>query len=132
MSTQKISFQDERALSYVRTAAESLLEKGRIMIEGLPETMQKSGQAVNASIKDVFSECDFHFALYVEKDLSRPGRLFLGVSALCSLMCVSASSYYYNSDNSGILKYLTTGMTIDELTNTLYDLMKTVYRHVME
>lgn len=118
MSTQKISFQDERALSYVRTAAESLLEKGRDMIEGLPDIMYKGGQAVNASIKGVFSECDFHFALYVERDLSRPGRLFLGVSALSSLVCMSASSYYYNSDKTGILKYLTTGMTIDELTNT--------------
>ena len=132
MSTQKISFQDERALSYVRAAAESLLEQGRNMVDGLPDIMQKSGQAVNASIEGVFSECDFFFALYVEKDLNRPERMFLGLSSLCSLACLSASSYYFNGDKAGVVNYLGRKKFIDELTETLYDLMKSVYKHVTE
>lgn len=130
MSAQKFSFQDEKALSYVKAAAESLLEQGRSMIEGLPVIMYKAGQAVNASIKDVFSECDFHFALFVEKDDDRPGRKFLGVSVLCSLQCLDVSTYYLNSDNAGLINFLTTELTADELTKTLYNFMKSVYDHV--
>lgn len=123
----KFSFKDERALEYVKIAAESLFEQGKSMITNLPDIMVKSGQAVNASIKGVFTECDFIFALFVEKDHRRPGRKLLGVSALSTLASMDVTQYLYNDFNAGLLGYLEKESTNDELVLELWCLMESVY-----
>lgn len=123
----KFSFKDDRALEYVKIAAESMIEQGKSMITNLPDIMVKSGQAVNASIKGVFTECDFIFALFVEKDLRRPGRKFLGVSALSTLASMDVTQYLYNDFNAGLLEYLDKESTTDELVLELWCLMDSVY-----
>lgn len=123
----KFSFKDERALDYVKIAAESLVEQGKSMITNLPDIMVKSGQAVNAFIKGVFAECDFVFALFIEKDYRRPGRKFLGVSALSTLASMDVTQYLYNDYNAGLLEYLEKESTIEEIVLELCCLMESVY-----
>jgi len=123
----KFSFKEEHALDYVKKVAESLIEQGKTMITNLPDIMVKSGQAVNASIKGVFTECDFIFALFVEEDKARPGKKFLGISVLTTLVCMDVSHYLYCDYNAGLIDYLEKELTTDKLVLELWFMMDSIY-----
>ena len=127
----KISFKSEAALPYIEKAAESLREKGLALIHELPEEMIKSGAAVNESIKDVFEECDFTFAFFIEKD-DRPGRKFLGLSALTSLVCMDSSMYYMNSTNEGLISFVEKELPVSQLASDMKEMMESIYNHAKE
>lgn len=116
---KKISFQSEEAQPYIRQAAVSIREQAIAMIRELPDEMKISGKAVNETIKGVFQEGDFTFALYVEKDNERPARKFFGISGIASFVPWSAGTYLYNNTKEGLLEYLNNGYTIERCSKDL-------------
>ncbi len=129
MTQNKISFYEADAKPYVLEASNSLWQQGKTMIQELPEIIYIAGKAVNSKIKGVFKECDFTFAFFIERDEDRPGRIFVGLSALSSLACMSSSTYLMNSTNSGVLTYLDSELTSDKIAEELLGLMDSVYKH---
>lgn len=89
----KISLRSSEAQPYIDKAAAELCENALTMIRELPEKMQISGKAANAYIKNKFEECDFIFAMFVEKNKHRPGWLELGVSVMTSLMPLEITNF---------------------------------------
>lgn len=129
---EKISFEKAAALPYVEEVAESLRKQAIEMLQELPEEMRVAGKAVNASIKNVFKECDFLFALFVEKDECRPARKFLGISAMSTLAVFDCSNYLLNGDNKKLTEYINNELTTERCTDLLWPLMETVYRKATE
>ncbi|MBQ9185856.1 MAG: hypothetical protein IJ151_08315 [Bacteroidales bacterium] len=129
MKQDKISFYSAEAEPYILEAANSLWEQGKSMIQELPEIIYIAGKAVNSRIKGVFKECDFTYALFIVRDEGRPGRIFLGLSALSSLACMDSSIYMMNSTNKGILEYLDSELTPYGVAIELLGLMDSVYKH---
>lgn len=115
-------------MGYIHNAAQSLLSQGMKMIQSLPEgEMYISGKAVNADIKGVFSECDFMFALFVERDDDRPGRKFVGFSVLTSLVCASSDSYWMNGTKAELFEFLDKEKPVDQFANELFNNMDHLY-----
>lgn len=74
----QISFQDTEALPYIEEVATKLRENTIAMLRELPDEMKIGGKAVNGSIKGVFRECNFIFAMFVERDPMRYKRTTAG------------------------------------------------------
>jgi len=126
-----ISIQDTEALPYIEEAAASLREQMLALLHELPEEMKQSGKAVNAEIKGVFEECDFMYAMFVENDTERPGRKFLGISVLSSLMCLTAYTYLHNSNNAELIEFVENEYTTEQCTTDIIDLMHCLYKEVI-
>ena len=89
----KISLRSQEAQPYIDKAATELREKTIAMLRESPEGMNISFKAANAYIKNKFEECDFIFAMFVEKNKHRPGWLELGVSVMTSLMPLEITNF---------------------------------------
>lgn len=125
---EKISFKEAAALPYIKEVAISLRKQAIEMIQELPEEMVVSGKAVNASIKNKFQECNFLFALFVEKDEDRPTRKTLGISTMSSLAMIDCTNYIINRDNARLIDYIKNELTDEKCAEMLWNLMKYVYK----
>ena len=128
----KISFQDVEAIPYAEHVATSLLHQAKEMLGGLPAEMKESGKAVNERLENIFSEGNFAFALYVEKDDSRPSLLFLGISAIASFVPWSVQSFLACKTKEGLLEFLEKEYTVEKCTNDLLWCMQSLYESKKE
>lgn len=129
---EKVSFKEAAALPYIKEVAVSLRKHAIEMIQELPEEMTVSGKAVNASINNIFKECDFHFALFIEKDYDSPTRKLIGLSVLSKLAMLECSNYLKGGDNKSLVEYIKNEFTIEQCTDLLWSQMKTVYQKATE
>lgn len=65
-------------------------------------------------------------ALFVERDESRDGRAYLGVSVLHPTMATSATSYLMNGDRNRILEYISQEGFKTEVLDTVNDLAESL------
>lgn len=125
---EKISYQSEEAQPYIRQAAVSIREQAISMIRELPDEMKISGKAVNETIKGVFQEGDFTFALYVEKDNERPARKFFGISGIASFVPWSAGTYLYNNTKEGLLHFIANEYSVEQCSEDLLWCMQSLLK----
>ena len=126
----KISLRSQEAQPYIDKAAAELRENALTMIRELPEKMQISGKAVNAYIKNTFGECDFIFAMFVEKNKHRPGWLELGVSVMTSLMPLEITNFLISRPKKELLEYIEQEYTTDNCAHDLKVMMESLYNEI--
>lgn len=126
----KISLRSQEAQPYIDKAASELRENALTMIRELPEKMQISGKAANAYIKNTFEECDFIFAMFVEKNKHRPGWLILGVSAMTSLMPLEITNFLISRPKKEMIEYIEQEYTTDKCAHDLKVMMESLYNEI--
>ena len=126
----KISLRSSEAQPYIDKAAAELRENALTMIRELPEKMQISGKAANAYIKNTFEECDFIFAMFVEKNKHRPGWLILGVSAMTSLMPLEITNFLISRPKKEMIEYIEQEYTTDKCAHDLKVMMESLYNEI--
>lgn len=126
----KISLRTLEAQAYIDRAAAELRENALTMIRELPEKMQISGKATNAYIKNNFEECDFIFAMFVEKNKHRPGWLELGVSVMTSLMPLEITNFLISRPKKELLEYIEQEYTTDKCAHDLKVMMEYLYDEI--
>ena len=126
----KISLRSQEAQPYIDKAASELRENALTMIRELPEKMQISGKAANAYIKNTFEECDFIFAMFVEKNKHRPGWLELGVSVMTSLMPLEMTNFLISRPKKELLEYIEQEYTTDKCAHDLKVMMESLYNEI--
>ena len=126
----KISLRSQEAQPYIDKAATELREKTIAMLRESPEGMNISFKATNAYIKNKFEECDFIFAMFVEKNKHRPGWLILGVSAMTSLMPLEITNFLISRPKKELLEYIEQEYTTDKCAHDLKVMMESLYNEI--
>ena len=65
-------------------------------------------------------------SLFIERDETRDGRAYLGVSALHPEMCLDASTYIMNGDRDKILEYISSKDFKEELKTVVLELSESL------
>ena len=126
----KISLRSQEAQPYIDKAATELREKTIAMLRESPEGMNISFKATNAYIKNKFEECDFIFAMFVEKNKHRPGWLILGVSAMTSLIPLEITNFLISRPKKELLEYIEQEYTTDQCAHDLKIMMESLYNEI--
>lgn len=126
----KISFQSQEAQLYIDKAATELREKTIVMLGESSEGRKISFKAVNAYIKNTFEECDFLFAMFVEKNKHKPGWLILGVSAMTSLIPLEITNFLISRPIKELLEYIEQEYTTDQCAHDLKIMMESLYNEI--
>ena len=126
----KISLRSQEAQPYIDKAAAELCENALTMIRELPVKMQISGKATNAYIKNTFEECDFIFAMFVEKNKYKQGWLELGVSVLTSLMPLEITNFLISRPKKEMIEYIEQEYTTDKCAHDLKVMMESLNNEI--
>ncbi|MBR1716286.1 MAG: hypothetical protein IJ718_01545 [Paludibacteraceae bacterium] len=126
----KISFQSSEAQPYIDKAATELREKTIAMLCESSEGTEISFKAVNAYIKNTFEECDFLFAMFVEKNKHKHGWLMLGVSVMTSLMPLEITNYIICRPKKEQVEYIEQEYSTGQCARDLKEMMKSLYNEI--
>ena len=126
----KISLRSSEAQPYIDKAATELREKTIAMLRESPEGMNISFKAANAYIKNKFEECDFIFAMFVEKNKYKQGWLKLGVSVMTSLMPLEITNFLISRPKKELLEYIEQEYTTDKCAHDLKVMMESLYNEI--
>lgn len=125
-----ISLYTPQAQSFIDLAAAELRDSAMAMVRDLPDVMQVSCKAANAYIKHTFVECDFLFAMFVQKNKHKPRWLELGISVMTSLMPLEVTNFIICRPKNELIEYIEHEYTNKQCAHDLKQMMESLYDEI--